>query len=488
MASSMLLFFLASLLVNVTASLPPDYTTVSRDVVVIGGGSSGTYAAVNLLAHGRTVAVLEQQGRLGGHVETYIDPATGAPSNIGVIDFYNNSINQAYFSLLGVPTAPVPQTATGEVYLDLATGETVPKFDAEAQIDSFLPAVLAYAAYVNATYPYLTLSYENLSYPIPDELLEPFTVFAARHNFTAMLQFYESLTQNIGNLWQLPTYHGIHALDPKLVEFTFVGFINAASGNNQDIYTAAATYLGAQNVFLNSTVLGVDRSGGCFGLEEGGSDTSDVCVLSTSPSSSGNQTTLVKARKLLVAIPPTLASLASAHIDLDAQERAVFSKFHGFTYGVTVFAHPGLNTSNTYTNIGAQTPDNLPSLPGAFSYQPLPSAPGRLAAWFGALAESGWTDADVEGLIRGEIARLIANGNAAGDPADVVFDFLKIHAPFRLSARPHDVADGFYKELYALEGRRNTFWTGAAWSEQDSSQIWWWSELSLLPKIEAALN
>ncbi|KAJ7736198.1 hypothetical protein DFH07DRAFT_927854 [Mycena maculata] len=477
MASSLLPLFL--LLVHVAAaaagSLPAHYTTISRDVVVIGGGSSGTYAAVNLLARGLSVAVLEKQGRLGGHVETYYDPTTGAPSNLGVIVFYNDSINNAYFSLLGVPTAPLPEVPTNDVYLDLATGNTVPDFNPLTQVNSFVPALLAYGAYINATYPYLTLSYENLTYPVPDELLEPFTVFAARHNFTPMLQFYDSADQNIGNLWQLPTYHGIHAFDPKLVEFTLAGYINAASGDNQDIYTAAAAYLGPQNVFLNSTVLDVDRSGG------------GVCVLSTSSSSSGNTTTLVKARKLLVAIPPSLTSLASAQIDLDAHERALFAKFHGFTYGVAVFAHPGLNTSNTYNNIGTHTPDNLLSLPGAFAYSPLSASPGRFAAWFGALEESGWTDADVEALIRDEIGRLIATGNAAGDPADVTFDFLKIHAPFRLSASPDDVASGFYRELYALEGRSNTFWTGAAWSEQDSSQIWWWSELSLLPKMEAAL-
>ncbi|KAJ7121518.1 hypothetical protein C8R44DRAFT_622444 [Mycena epipterygia] len=488
MASSLLPFFSAFLFAHAAAaaaSLPLDYKTISRDVVVIGGGSSGTYAAVNLLARGRSVAVLEQQGRLGGHVETYHDPATGEPFNVGVTVYYNNTLNNAYFSLLGVPTAPLPEAATGHVYLDLATGKTVPDFDVVAQVDSFLPTMLAYAAYVNVTYPYLTLSYENLTYPVPDELLEPFTVFAARHNFTALLQFYESFAQNIGNLWQLPTYQGIHALDPKLIEFILKGFINAASGDNQDIYTAAATYLGAQNVFLNSTVLDVDRSGGCFGLaeeKEGG-----VCVLSTSPSSSGNKTTLVKARKLLVAIPPSLASLASAHMDLDAHERAIFSKLHGFTYGVTVFAHPGLNTSIEYINIGTHTPDNLLSLPGAFAYSPLGST-GHFAAWFGALEESGYTAADIEALIHGEIDRMIAHGNAAGDPADVTFDFLKIHAPFRLAAAPHDVADGFYKELYALEGRRNTFWTAAAWAEEDSSQIWWWSELSLLPKMEAALR
>ncbi|KAJ7513140.1 hypothetical protein B0H11DRAFT_1898376 [Mycena galericulata] len=118
----------------------------------------------------------------------------------------------------------------------------------------------------------------------------------------------------------------------------------------------------------------------------------------------------------------------------------------------------------------------LLALPGAFEFVPLPE--GRFAAWFDALEEE-WTPARVEALIADEVARM--------GGGDVKFDFLKIHAPFRLGAAPRDVAGGFYRELYALEGRRNTFWTGAAWAEQDSSQIWWWSDVSLLPKMEAAL-
>ncbi|KAJ7511222.1 hypothetical protein B0H11DRAFT_1845062, partial [Mycena galericulata] len=476
MGSSMVWLLLPSLflLVHAATSLPKNYTTISRDVVVIGGGSSGTYAAVNLLARGRSVAVLEQQGRLGGHVETYHDPATDVPHNLGVIVYYNNTINNAYFSLLGVPTEPIVETAGGNIYLDFATGKPVPGFDPETQVDAFLPALLAYNSYISETYPYLTLSYENLTYPVPDELLEPFTVFAARHNFTAMLQFYDSNAQNIGNLWQLPTYHGIHAFDPKVIQFLLQGFINAASGDNQDIYTAAAAYLGSENVFLNSTILGVDRSGACFGEA-----VAAVCVLSTAPASSGtgNTTTLTKARKLLVAIPPSLSSLASAKLDLDAHERSLFATFYGFTYGVTVFSAPRLNNSETYNNIGTQTPDNLLSLPGAFGFSPLPE--GRFAAWFGALEEEGWTPACVEALIADEVARMHGG--------DIEFDFLKIHVPFRLGAAPRDVASGFYGELYALEGRKNTFWTGAAWAEQDSSQIWWWSDVSLLPKMEAAL-
>ncbi|KAJ7457154.1 hypothetical protein B0H11DRAFT_1738776 [Mycena galericulata] len=464
------LFFL----VHAATSLSTNYTTISRDVVVIGGGSSGTYAAVNLLARGRSVAVLEQQGRLGGHVETYHDPATDAPFNLGVILYYNNTINNAYFSLLGVPTSSAVMTAGGNAYLDFATGKPVPGFDPETQVDAFLPALLAFNSYVSETYPYLTLSYENLTYPVPAELLESFTVFAARHNFTAMLQLYDLYAQNIGNLWQLPTYHAIHAFDPKLIQFFLQGFINAASGDNQDIYTAAAAYLGSENVFLNSTILDVDRSGSCFGAEA----VAAVCVLSTAPASpgTGNTTTLTKARKLLVAIPPSLPSLASAQLDLDAHERALFAAFHGFTYGVTVFSAPGLNSSEMYYNVGTKTPDHLLALPGAFEFVPLPE--GRFAAWFGAL-EEGWTPARVEALIADEVARM--------GGGDVKFNFLKIHAPFRLGAAPRDVAGGFYRELYALEGRRNTFWTGAAWAEQDSSQIWWWSDVSLLPKMEAAL-
>ncbi|KAJ7872534.1 hypothetical protein B0H14DRAFT_2722014 [Mycena olivaceomarginata] len=278
-----------------------------------------------------------------------------------------------------------------------------------------------------------------------------------------MLQFFNGIAQNIGNLWELPTYHGIHAVDPKLVDVLLKGFINAASGDNQDIYNAAAAYLGPQNVFLNSAILDVDRS---FGVQE--TAAGGVCILSTSASlsSSANVTTLIKARKLLIAIPPSLRTLTAAHLDLDAHERFLFAKLHGLTYGVTVFSYPGLNSSNTYNNIGTHTPYNLLTLPGAFSYSP---------PWAASFRDHA----------------MVVHGTAAGNPNDVMFEFLKIHAPFRLTRltpSAHDVANGAYKDLYALEGRRNTFWTDTAWSEQDSSQIWWWSELSLLPKMEAALR
>ena len=52
---------------------PCSYATTDvlvRDVVVIGGGASGTYGAIALKDAGRSVAVVEKQGNFGGHVNT----------------------------------------------------------------------------------------------------------------------------------------------------------------------------------------------------------------------------------------------------------------------------------------------------------------------------------------------------------------------------------------------------------------------------------
>jgi hypothetical protein len=57
---------------------------IDRDVAIIGGGSSGTHAAISLKDKGKSIIVIEKQGRLGGHTETYDDPTTGTPIDYAV--------------------------------------------------------------------------------------------------------------------------------------------------------------------------------------------------------------------------------------------------------------------------------------------------------------------------------------------------------------------------------------------------------------------
>jgi NADPH-dependent glutamate synthase beta subunit-like oxidoreductase len=49
-----------------TLASPTKGSFLERDVCIIGGGSSGTYAAVRLQQLGKSVALIEQKPRLGG--------------------------------------------------------------------------------------------------------------------------------------------------------------------------------------------------------------------------------------------------------------------------------------------------------------------------------------------------------------------------------------------------------------------------------------
>lgn len=70
---------------------------IFKDVAIIGGGSAGTYSAISLKDKGKTVIVVETKDHIGGNTETYIDPGTGTPIDIGVQIWHNISIVRDYF-------------------------------------------------------------------------------------------------------------------------------------------------------------------------------------------------------------------------------------------------------------------------------------------------------------------------------------------------------------------------------------------------------
>jgi monoamine oxidase len=65
---------------------------VTHDVCIIGGGASGTYAAMRLRDMNQSVVIVEQKDRLGGHTDTYTGPATKAKIDLGVIVWHNLDI------------------------------------------------------------------------------------------------------------------------------------------------------------------------------------------------------------------------------------------------------------------------------------------------------------------------------------------------------------------------------------------------------------
>jgi NADPH-dependent 2,4-dienoyl-CoA reductase/sulfur reductase-like enzyme len=63
---------------------------ITRDVAIIGGGSSGTYSAMYLQKGGKSVVVVEKEEVLGGNTHTWTDPSTGISINYG-LEAYQNS-------------------------------------------------------------------------------------------------------------------------------------------------------------------------------------------------------------------------------------------------------------------------------------------------------------------------------------------------------------------------------------------------------------
>jgi monoamine oxidase len=100
---------------------------ISRYVCIVGGGSSGTYAAIRLRDLGKNVVVVEHKDRLGGHTQTYTDPQTGRTVDFGVQAFHNLEIVKNYFKRFSIPLVTTNFSSPGVTskYVDFSTGKEV---------------------------------------------------------------------------------------------------------------------------------------------------------------------------------------------------------------------------------------------------------------------------------------------------------------------------------------------------------------------------
>jgi len=113
----------------------PTHLDSATDVLIIGAGAAGLFAARALATAGRRVLVLEAQDRLGGRVHTLTPPGFGAPLEAGA-EFMHEPVplTRALLTEAGVAW----DTADGETY-NVLGGEVQP----EADFFAFLPPLLA---------------------------------------------------------------------------------------------------------------------------------------------------------------------------------------------------------------------------------------------------------------------------------------------------------------------------------------------------------
>lgn len=428
-----------------------DGPVIRRDVCVLGGGSSGTYTAVRLRDHGLSVAVVETQDRLGGHTETYHDPATGGTIDIGVIVFHDTQVVRDHFARFDVPLSPFAGAQLQRAYVDLRTGRPV---------DGYTPPAPALPAYLEQLqrHAYLRDGFV-LPDPVPADLLSPFGEFVTRYGLETVVPMVSQFGQGLGDILRMPTLYvmlnfGIDVVTSILNN----SFVTTTRRDNGELYERATAYLG-EDVLLGSRAVSVRR------------DRNGVRVQLDTPD--GPRT--VHCDKLVVTFPPTRQALAG--FDLDPRERSLFAQFQAKAYWTAVARLRGLPDGLGIVNAGADTAYHLPALPGCYSVLPT-AVPSLYNVKYG--SDRQLTAARVRADITGELRAVAAAGTF---PIELDgLEVLKSHSPFELHVDAPTIAAGFYRDLYGLQGRNRTYYNGAAFVTHDSGVIWRFTE-GLLPAI-----
>ncbi|APA11478.1 hypothetical protein sscle_08g062480 [Sclerotinia sclerotiorum 1980 UF-70] len=431
---------------------------IDRDVVVIGGGSSGTYAAISLLDAGKTVAVIDNQDRMGGHTNTYTDPKTGLTGDYGVSVFHNIEIVKTYAARLNV-TLKVSGTSTlSTVYADFRTGLENTTYSTA----SFTTGLALYMAQLQK-YPYVETGFD-LPNPVPEDLLLTFGDFAIKYNLgNDFLGFLFSFAEGLGDLLSKPTLYVFKNFGMGVIDCLTTGFLGTVENDTSLIYEHAQVIIGDDSVFLSSTIVAVNRSGDC------------AQVLIKTPS--GYK--FINAKKLIFTIPPKIDNLSGW--DLSTSERTLFSQFNNTGYYVGVFGNTGLPTGLSVVNVAENTTYGYPPLPAAYAINPT-AIPGVFNLYYASAVSL--TDKEVRAAMLTEIKKLHVSGMTKSSPELLAYTR---HTPFELWVPGEAIAAGFYSKLYALQGQRNTFYTGAAFHTHDSTMLWQFTQ-ALIPKITASLS
>lgn len=436
----------------------PQDSVITRDVAVIGGGSGGVYTAIRAKDSNKSVVVIEKKGRLGGHTETYTDPATGLSVNYGVVVWHDLDLVRNYFARLNVALGTLDFGAISGRYLDFATGKNTPGFPRD-----FSAGIAAYLAQL-AKYPDLEAGY-FFADPVPAELLLPFGDYVEKYPALKPIVYYLFVsTQGLGDFLRLPTLYIFKNWGPDVIRTQQVGFLTAASGNNSELYRNAGAVLG-QDVLLNSCVIATQRKAG------------EAYVKLVVKTPSGLK--LIRAKKLVIAIPPLPENLRG--VDLGNEELALFNRFSSKGYYTGIVRDPGIPPIYLYQNAAADTPYNVPRFPGLYSLTPT-RIPGLIDFKYG--SDTVLPDAQVKSNIIADLERLHQVGTFNKTIKPEIFIYSN-HSPFELNVPAKDIADGFYRKLYALQGKRQTYYTGAAFQSHDSSLIWNYTEAYVIPGITA---
>jgi hypothetical protein len=436
---------------DISSYAPED--VITRDVCIIGGGATGTYASINLKDRGQTVVVVEKEAILGGHTNTYTDPETGKKIDYGVHSYSNYSVVRDFFARFDIPLSKYTFGAKHQAFVDLQTGEQFPEFKPSFDFS-------AYSAQL-AKYPYLPTSW-TLPEMVPEDLLLPFRDFITKYSLQDIAFTIWEYSWGCGDILGQPTVYMLKAVDQPFVEGLEQGLLTTARRNNHEIYEKALEELGS-DALVSSTVSAAQRN-----------EDEKVKLVVQTPK--GKK--LVVASKVVVTMPPKIENMQT--LGLDSQEKAIFEQFDNSAWYVFVVTDTGLPVGYSFQNVrpSSDSTFKIPPLPGMYNLNPTP-VDGIFAGWYGGPNAVSMEDAKSD-ILR-SIVRLRDEFGVSSTETPR-FLACNSHTPFQLTVPTDAIRDGFYESLEGLQGHRNTWYTGAAFLSHHAGPLWNYTH-ELLPSI-----
>ncbi|KAL6167952.1 hypothetical protein ACJQWK_05621 [Exserohilum turcicum] len=457
------LVLLALGLDTVVATAPSE---IIRDVAIIGGGASGTYAAVRLREDlHKSIVIVETRPNLGGHTSTYRVPGTNASVDYGVQSYLPYGPATDFFARFGIATEPFAGQRLTPINVDVKTGKLLAGYTAPSA-NATNGAFARWLTITQKYQQYLEPGYWDFPAPnaIPADFLMPFEEFAQKNNIEAAVPRIVTISGvGYGGVRELLTLTVFQAFGAALTKDLLSGTLFHPVPNNSLLYERALSLL-SSDVLLSSTVTKTVR-------------TPDHFILSVAQGGSGKKYT-IKARRILFTAPPTPKNLAPFHPD--AKEASAVAKWPQGAEFVGIIKAKCLPEKTSITHLpSAVVPSKQLKIKDWPYSLRLDSTGPAGESLFRVVFGANYT-VSAEGLkelVRksvGDVLREGAVGNATADPAhcDVDFKAVSDHTRPWWPQSAEELRKGFVQDLYSLQGYRNIWYTGYAWGAQYSSTVW----------------
>ncbi|KAJ7215136.1 flavin-containing superfamily amine oxidase [Mycena rebaudengoi] len=239
--------FLGHVYASTAASPLP---TVTTDVVVIGGGSAGTYTAIRLQQLGKSVFVIEKEDVLGGHTNTFHVPGTNTTMGVALRLFDVGVGGTTEYAKLNGGDATATTTVPSSVSWSNATNVGL-------ALEGYLAQSAKYALFLTNGY--------DLPDPVPEELLMPWGAFARKHGIETFDYTLFSRAQGAGNMLAQPALYVLKyfvLLDVQILAGIQPGFLTTAAHNTHALTVALSSNVTRIARSASSVSVSVSTPGG----------------------------------------------------------------------------------------------------------------------------------------------------------------------------------------------------------------------------------